>query len=90
LKRKPLSKRQRQCARLLAEGFTTKEIAFQLGLRPRTVNYHLVQARERMSSATFEQMIFKMCQEFEIPIDEKEVHKDIDRYKEALVLHSSN
>jgi len=33
--------RQRQIVEMLAEGLSTKEIAYKLGLRPRTVRTHL-------------------------------------------------
>lgn len=43
-----LSERQRQCLTLVADGFTSKEIARQLNLSPSTVDNHLRAAMERL------------------------------------------
>lgn len=46
-----LTARQREVARLIAEGMTTKEVALHLGLSVHTVNYHRAQIRDRLSEA---------------------------------------
>ncbi len=43
-----LTRRQREVARLVAEGMTTKEVAARLGLSIHTVNYHRAQIREQL------------------------------------------
>lgn len=48
----PLSPRQLEVLLALAKGLTTKEIALQLGLRPRTVNEHVAAIKERLGTAT--------------------------------------
>ncbi len=45
---KPLSPRQIEVLKLLAEGNSTKEIAFTLGLSPKTVETHRAQIQERL------------------------------------------
>ena len=44
----PLTPRQRETLRLIAEGRTTKEIAAELGLSVKTVETHRAQLRERL------------------------------------------
>jgi ATP/maltotriose-dependent transcriptional regulator MalT len=39
----PLTEREREVLRLVAEGFGNKAIAHQLIISPSTVNYHLIQ-----------------------------------------------
>lgn len=46
-----LTARQREVARLIAEGMTTKDVALRLGLSVHTVNYHRAQIRDRFSEA---------------------------------------
>ena len=41
-----LSERQRQCLRAAARGYSSKEIARQLGLSPSTVNNHIESAKK--------------------------------------------
>jgi len=53
----PLSVRQRQVLRLLAEGYTPKEIAHSLGLSQRQVHRHLKNLRDRFDSTTLAQSI---------------------------------
>jgi DNA-binding CsgD family transcriptional regulator len=48
----PLSPRQLEVLLAIAKGLTTKEIALQLGLRPRTVNEHVSVIKERLGTAT--------------------------------------
>ena len=43
-----LTQRQRQILQLLAEGYTTKEIADQLALSPRTIESHRSHIMERV------------------------------------------
>ena len=52
-----LSPRQKQILQALAEGFTTKEIALQLGLRPRTVTMHVAAIKERLGAVTRAQSV---------------------------------
>jgi two-component system nitrate/nitrite response regulator NarL len=47
-----LSPRQLEVLLAIANGLTTKEIALQLGLRPRTVNEHVSAIKERLGTAT--------------------------------------
>jgi DNA-binding CsgD family transcriptional regulator len=42
-----LSKREYECLRLLATGYTSKEIAWELGLSPRTVETYFVHLRDK-------------------------------------------
>lgn len=44
-----LTRRQREVARLIAEGLTTKEAATKLGLSIHTVNYHRAQIRDQLA-----------------------------------------
>lgn len=43
-----LTERQRQILKLLAEGSSAKEVAFQLGISPKTVEAHRAQIMERL------------------------------------------
>lgn len=45
-----LTERQRDCLRLLAQGYRIKEIAIQLGNSPETVKQHLAAARKLLNS----------------------------------------
>ncbi|NLI12437.1 MAG: helix-turn-helix transcriptional regulator [Peptococcaceae bacterium] len=56
-----LSLRQALVLVYLACGFPIKAIARQLGITPRTVEYHLFCARERLCAATNEEAIYKAC-----------------------------
>lgn len=47
-----LTHRQRDCLRLLAQGYRIKEIAIQLGNSPETVKQHLAAARKSLNSPT--------------------------------------
>jgi DNA-binding NarL/FixJ family response regulator len=47
-----LTRRQRQVLRGLVEGYTTKEIAFHLGIQPRTVYMHIAQLKMRCNAST--------------------------------------
>ena len=46
-----LSERQRQCLRAAARGYSSKEIARQLGLSPSTVNNHIESAKKLVDAA---------------------------------------
>lgn len=47
-----LTRRQRQVLRGLVEGYTTKEIAYHLGIQPRTVYMHIAQLKIRFNATT--------------------------------------
>lgn len=44
----PLTERQRQVLVMIARGYSTKEIAFELGLSPKTVEVHRARLMERL------------------------------------------
>lgn len=44
----PLTERQRQVLMMIARGYSTKEIAFELGLSPKTVEVHRARLMERL------------------------------------------
>jgi DNA-binding NarL/FixJ family response regulator len=48
----PLSPRQLEVLYALARGMTTKQVALQLGLRPRTVHEHVSAIKERLGTTT--------------------------------------
>lgn len=50
--RDPLSERERQILRLIAEGFTGRQIAEKLGLKPKTVDNHRASIMEKLSIHT--------------------------------------
>ncbi len=52
-----LTPRQHDVLQCLAEGLTTKEIAFRLGLRPRTVAMHIAALKNRLGTATRAQSV---------------------------------
>jgi DNA-binding NarL/FixJ family response regulator len=52
----PLSPRQQQVLRGLLQGLTTRQIAAQLGLRPRTVLMHVAAIKTRLQAATRAQL----------------------------------
>lgn len=43
-----LTPRQREVAKLVAEGLSTRKVARELGISPRTVEGHIQQAAERL------------------------------------------
>ena len=53
----PLTLRQLQMLRLLAEGLTAKQIAALLHLQPSSVRSHLTAARRNLGAATSEQAV---------------------------------
>ena len=54
-----LTRRERQCLQLAAEGMTSKEIAFKLGISTRMVRGHLSQARKRLDALSTTQAAVK-------------------------------
>jgi DNA-binding NarL/FixJ family response regulator len=56
---KPLMPKQRNALSLIARGYSIREIAKALRLHPRTVEYHLRGALERLGAATREQAIVR-------------------------------
>src|SRR5690606_37681242 len=44
----PLTERQRQVLVMIARGYSTKQIAFELGLSPKTVEVHRARLMERL------------------------------------------
>lgn len=46
----PLTQRQREVAQLVADGCSTKEAAYRLGLSPRTVEVHRGHARTKLGA----------------------------------------
>lgn len=56
-----LSLRQASVLVYLACGLSIKAIAREMGITPRTVEYHLFCARERLQAVTNEQAIYKAC-----------------------------
>lgn len=57
-----LTKRQRECLTLTAEGRTSKEIAEILGLSERTVNFHLSNCLQRTKSCKRQHAVSKCLQ----------------------------
>lgn len=55
-----LSPRQKECAILLTEGDSTKEIAQKLSLSPRTVEYHIDAMREKLHAKNRIQLIHSL------------------------------
>ena len=52
-----ISPRQREVVQALAEGFTTKQIAYRLGISQRTVMAHIQAAKERFGTYTRAQTV---------------------------------
>jgi DNA-binding CsgD family transcriptional regulator len=52
-----LSFRQRECLRLIAEGYTARSIALQLGISIRMVRFHLKAAREKLNALSTSQAV---------------------------------
>jgi two-component system, LuxR family, response regulator FixJ len=55
-----LSPRQRQVMELVAEGLSSKQIALQLGISPRTVENYRAWVMERMDAANLADLIRKV------------------------------
>ena len=47
-----LTKRQKQVLDLVASGYRTKEIAYELGLKSETVNTHILAVRKKLKAKT--------------------------------------
>ena len=52
-----LSQRQKQVLTLLAEGYSLQQISFQLGIKLRTVVFHLERLKQRLGADTGEQLV---------------------------------
>ncbi len=52
-----LTKRQKQVLDLIASGYRTKEIAYELGLKPETVSMHLRATRKKLGARTNAQAV---------------------------------
>ncbi|MPN08985.1 hypothetical protein SDC9_156273 [bioreactor metagenome] len=59
-----------------------------IGLKARTVNYHLFCARERMQASTFEKLIYYMCVCGELPTDHVVTLGEIDQLKRVPFAHA--
>lgn len=70
LNRVLLSSRQIECLRWAAAGKSYSDISEIVGIRERTVRYHLVEARERYGFSTIIQAIVQAAKEFDFdPMD---------------------
>lgn len=58
----PLSDRERQCLSLAAHGQTSEDIAGKLGITERTVEFHFVSIRSKLSAATRQEAVAKAVQ----------------------------
>lgn len=52
-----LSKRQKECLQLIAEGLTARAIAAQLGISIRMVRFHLCAARMKLNAVSTTQAV---------------------------------
>ena len=52
-----LTKRQKECLSLVAEGMTAQAIAAKLGISLRMVRWHLQQAREKLGAVSSTQAV---------------------------------
>jgi DNA-binding CsgD family transcriptional regulator len=55
-----LTTREREIAALLVEGNTSKQIARQIGLSPRTVEMHRAKLMRKFSSATSSELVHRL------------------------------
>jgi DNA-binding CsgD family transcriptional regulator len=54
-----LTRRQKECLRLTANGLTARAISLELGISVRMVRWHLQQAREHLNAASSAQAVHK-------------------------------
>lgn len=54
---KSLSRRQRECLKLLAQGLRTQRIAERIAISPATVEFHFKNARKKLGALTREQAL---------------------------------
>ena len=52
-----LTRRQKECLRLTANGLTARAISLKLGISVRMVRWHLQQAREHLGAASSAQAV---------------------------------
>ncbi len=53
-----LTKRQKQVLGLIASGYRTKEIAFEIGLKSETINAHVISIRKKLNAKSNAHAIF--------------------------------
>jgi DNA-binding CsgD family transcriptional regulator len=58
----PLSKRERECLDLAARGQTGDDIAFKLGITPRTVQFHFDSIRSKLNATSRQEAVAKAVQ----------------------------
>ena len=56
-----LTRRSQEVLRVLAEGHTAEQAAEMLGLKPRTVHYHLTTVMERLSAKNRPAAVLRAC-----------------------------
>lgn len=61
--RRALTERQIECARLVADGLTSKEAARVIGISFRTFEQHINAAREKTGSRTVSGLVAKLIRE---------------------------
>lgn len=64
--RQPLTNRQRECLQKAAQGLSAKRIALETGISPRTVEFHLDEAKKRLNVSTITQAV-AMAMSIEFP-----------------------
>ncbi len=74
-----LTPRQLQCAKLIAEGKSDREIAQRLGLSEATVNRHVELAKESLSVGTRIQVVIGALRSGQLTIEDNPTHVNISR-----------